>query len=74
MGIWEEEDNIAIDSDTPCDIYIDMTRTVLANKKDGASKDKMALEPMLELSSDETRDVEVVEAEVVDFIDDYENN
>ena len=51
-----------------------MTRTMLANKKDGDSKDKMALEPMLELSSDETRDVEVVEAEVVDFIDDYENN
>ena len=34
----------------------------------------MDLEPALDLSSDEWGDAEVLEAEVVDFIDDYENN
>ena len=70
MGIWEEEDNIAIDSEINCFIYTDTPRTRLENKKDSASNDEVALEPALELSSDEKGDVEVVEAAVVDFIDD----
>ena len=70
LGIWEGEDNIAIDVNIPCVIYTDMTSTGLANKKDGASKYGVAPEPASELSSDERGDTEVVEAEVVDFIDD----
>ena len=68
LVIWEEENNIAIDIYVPCVIYIDMPRTRLAKKKDGASKDEVAPKPASELSSDERGGVEVVKAEVVDFI------
>ena len=70
LGILEEEDNTDIESDIPCVIYTDMPRKRLAKNKNGASKDEVAPEPASELSSDERGDTEVVEAEVVDFIDD----
>ena len=44
LGIWEEEDKIAIDSEIPCVIYVDLPMTRLAKKKDGASKDKVSSE------------------------------
>ena len=47
-----------------------MPRNILAKNKYGASKYEVALEPALELSSDERGDAEVVEAEVVCLIDD----
>ena len=56
LGIWKYEDNIAIDSDISCIIYTDMPRTRLGKKKDGASKDEVAPEPVSELSSDERGD------------------
>ena len=51
-----------------------MARKKLAKKKDGASKDEVASEPISELPSDERRYADVVELELVDFIDDYEND
>ena len=51
-----------------------MPSTRLAKKKCGISKDEVAPEPAWESSSGERGDVEVVEAEVVDFIDDYNND
>ena len=51
-----------------------MPRTRLTNKKYGAYKYEVSPEPASELSSDEMGGAEVVEAEVVDFIDDYANN
>ena len=51
-----------------------MPRTGLEKKKYGASKYEVALEPALDLSSYERGDAEVVEAEVVDFIDNYDND
>ena len=51
-----------------------MPRKRSENKKDGASKDELDPEPESELSSDERGYAEVLEAEVVDFIDDYEND
>ena len=71
MVIWEEGDNIAIYIKIPCVFYIDMPRKKLTKKKDGDSKDEVALEPASYLSSYERGVAEVVEAEVVDFIDDY---
>ena len=71
LGIWEEEDNIAIEINIPCVIYTYMPRTRSEKKKDSASKYEVDPEPALEFSSDERRDAEVVEAEVVDFIDYY---
>ena len=47
-----------------------MPRNILAKNKDGASKYEVALEPALELSSDERGYAEVVESEVLCFIDD----
>ena len=43
-------------------------------KKDGTSQAEVALESALELYYDERGDAEVVELEVVDFIDDYKND
>ena len=74
MGILEEEDNITIVRDIPCVIYTDMPMASLANKKDGASKYEVSPEPASEFSSDERGDAEVVESEVVELIDDYEND
>ena len=70
MGIREEEDNTAIYGDIPCVIYPDIPRTGLAKKKDSDCKDEVDPEPVLDFSFDERRDAVVVEAEVVDFIDD----
>ena len=42
LGIWEEEDNIAIESDITCVIYKYMPRKRLEKKKDSASKDEVA--------------------------------
>ena len=72
LGIWEE-DNIDIDNGITSVIYTDIKRTRLANNKDDASKYEGAPEPALDVSSDERGGVEVVEAEVVDFIDNYKN-
>ena len=51
-----------------------MLRTVLAKKKDGDSKYEVAPEPASELSYDERGYVEVLEAEVVAFVDYYDND
>ena len=51
-----------------------MPRTRLAKKKDGFSKYGVDMEPASELSLDERGDAEVLESEVVDFIDDYQKN
>ena len=51
-----------------------MPRTRSSKKKDGASQYEVAPEPASELSSDERGYAEVLEAEVVDFIDDYWND
>ena len=51
-----------------------MPITRLEKNKDGASKYEVAPETAPELSSDERGDTEVVEAEVVEFIDDYDND
>ena len=74
MGIWEEVDKIAIGSDIPCVIYTDIPRKRSEKKKDGASKGEVALEPASELSSDERGDADVVEAEVVESINDGDND
>ena len=74
LGIWEEEDNIAIDRNIPCVVYTYMPMTGLAKKKDGASKYEVTPEPASGLSSDERGDAEVVEVEMVDFIEDYSND
>ena len=68
-----EGDNIYIYSDITCVFESDIPGTRLANKKDGASKEEVALEPASKLHSDERKDTEVVEAEVVEFIYDYKN-
>ena len=60
LGIWEEEDNIAIYSTITCVINTDMPRTRLKKKKDNASKYEVSLGPEPELSSDEMGDAEVV--------------
>ena len=73
LGIWEEEDNIAIDIYIPCVIYIDIPSTGLAKKNDVASEAEGDLEPESELSSDERRYAKVVEVEVVEFVDDTAN-
>ena len=74
MVIWEEGDNIAIYIKIPCVFYIDMPRKKLTKKKDGDSKDEVALEPASYLSSYERGVAEVVEVEVVDFINEYKND
>ena len=51
-----------------------MPRTKLVKKKEGASKHEVDPEPVSQLSPDERRDAEVVEAEMVDSIDDYKND
>ena len=43
LGIWDEEDKIAIDSDITCFLYTDMPTTRLSKNKDGASKDEADL-------------------------------
>ena len=45
LGIWEEEDNIAIDIYIPCVIYIDIPRKSFSMKKGDASEAEAALEP-----------------------------
>ena len=70
LGIWEEEDNITIYRNIPCVIYTYMSSTRLENKNYGAYKYEGAPKPASELSSGERGDAEVVESEVVDFIDD----
>ena len=67
-GVWGEEDNIAIDRNITCVIYTDIPRTRFAKKKEYASEAEVALELASELSYDERWDVEVVQLEVVDFI------
>ena len=51
-----------------------MPRTRLAKNKDGASEAEVDSEPAPELPSDERGDAELMEAEAVDFINDYEND
>ena len=72
LVIWYQEYNIAINRDIPCVVntYMPITRL----KKNSASKDEVAPEPVLELSSGERGNTEVAEAEVVDFNDGYKNN
>ena len=69
LGIWEEEDNITIGKGINCVIYTYMPRTRMAKKKDGASEYEVAPEPVSELSSNERGG-----AEVVEFVDDYDND
>ena len=45
----------------------------MANNKYGASKDEVDPEPALELYCEERGDAEVLEADVVNFIDSYDN-
>ena len=47
-----------------------MPSTTLEKNKDDASEAELGLEPASELSFDESGDADVVEAEVMDFIDD----
>ena len=68
LGIWEEEDTIAIDSDIPCVIYAYITRPRLPHKEGGAYEAEVDLEPASYLSSEERGYVEVVEAGVMEFI------
>ena len=72
--MWEEKDNITIDRNIPCVIYTYMPRKRLEKKKYSASKDEVATEPASELSYYERGDTEVVELELVYFIDDYKND
>ena len=51
-------------------IYTNVPSTRLVKKKDGTSKSEVALESASELSPDEMGYAEVVEVEVVDFIND----
>ena len=51
-----------------------MLRTRFRNHNGDASEAEVASELASELSSDERSNVEVVEAKVVDFIDNYTNN
>ena len=51
-----------------------MPSKMLAKKKYGASKDEVDLEPASELSSDERGYVEVVETEVMEFINYYDTD
>ena len=66
LGIWEEEDKIAIDRNITGVIYTEMPSTRLEKNKDDASKDEVDPGPASELSSYEKGDAYVVEAEVVD--------
>ena len=50
-----------------------MPRTRLEKKKYGVSKCEVSPEPALHLSYDEREGVGVVESEVEEFIDDYDN-
>ena len=50
LGIWEEEDNIAIESKIPCIVYTYIPRKRLSKKHYGASKDKVASKPASDLS------------------------
>ena len=70
LGMWDEEDNIAIGSDITCVIYTDIQRTRFENKNETG----MDSETVSELSSDAREDVEVAESDVVDFINDYKND
>ena len=60
LGIWEEEDNISIDSGITCVIYKYIPMKRLENNKDCASKDEVAPEPASESSSDKRGDAEFV--------------
>ena len=51
-----------------------MPRTRFANKKDNYSEAEVASELSSDLCSDERGDAEVVDVEVVEFIDDYAND
>ena len=66
LGILEEEDKIAIESDITCVIYADIPGTRFSKKNEYASDAEVALEPASELSSYERGGAEVVEAEVVE--------
>ena len=62
-----------------CHLHIYAKEILEKKKKNGAYKDEVALEPALELSSyerggAEVIEVEVVEAELVDFNYDYAND
>ena len=74
LGILEEEDKIAIESDITCVIYADIPGTRFSKKNEYASDAEVALEPASELSSDERGDAEVSEEEVVELIYDYAND
>ena len=63
-----------MDSNISCVIYIDMPMKRLSKKKDSAYKDELDPEPASEFSSDERGDEEVAEAEVLNFINDYNNH
>ena len=51
-----------------------MPRTRLSNKKDGASKYEVYTEPASDFTSDERGNAEVVESEVVYFINENAND
>ena len=72
--IWE--DNIATYSNiyTLCDIRKYDKYKVFKRRTIDASEAEVASELALELSYDKMGYVEVVESQVVDFIDDYANN
>ena len=74
MVIWEEEDNIAIDSYIIFVIYKDIPRTRLAKKNNSASETEVYLEPVSELSYGEREGAEVVEAEALNFISEFKSN
>ena len=74
LEIWEEEDNIAIDRDIPCLIYAYMPSTRFIKKDSNASDAEVASELASELSSGERGYLEVVESQVVDFINNYAND
>ena len=69
LGIWEEEDNIAIDRNIPCVVYTYMPMTGLAKKKDGASESGVASKPASQLYSDERGGDEVLQEEVLEYKD-----
>ena len=74
LVIWQDKGNISIYSDITCVIYTYIPSTRLSKKKYGASTKEVSPEPVSEFSSDERGDAEVVESEVVELIDDYDND
>ena len=72
LVIWEEEDNIAIESNITCVIYINILRKRFTTIKDNSSEVDLYLTS--EFSLDERMDAEIVEAEVASDVDDVIND